>query len=304
LDDSIPGYSTFNKPEDDTSTGDQTYPDESIHRIDGPRDIPKEPSQIGVIDQSNSKPSFFGLGKPHESPKTKYPYRDGRPNTHNAAISQRVVRRFLGTTDNVRRLESLPINPAELGLIIDHTDTWKPDQAKITRLRAKPYGAKTAATVVELWKLAQTQDQLIPAGAKIAATVSTMLSGLNPATVLKSSTCTATLKRADIKNLRWIFSVDCGNGAKVVRFKADRKGNVTKFMKMDFHVACSCPAWRWQGPEYHSTTKDFQDPRTPLQGTASTPDIRDPNRVNKVCKHVAAALSFTKGWTVPKPKKK
>lgn len=652
LDDSIPGYSTFAKPEDDTSTGEQDAPDESIYRVDGPRDIPKERGRIDVVDQTDAGPSFNGLGKPHDSPKTKYPYRDGIPNSHNAA-AQRVLRRFLGKTQNVERLEKLleavyeplrkldrpwglpkeadrepnarklgeaartlyaeavfvfedeargksqektkhmrrfknfrkllkdyagvrnwedaeavigkhqtkskraieklaeygrealavlryfdseveetlsienytvslvttgqhgwdddsvqklkevlkrsnqllskaglgaatggrvlawPANklsgaakgsagaeasynissdvmkvavggsltnvvhavvhelghrvyfktiggrgrdaweeffgdnvkPPDLDAIFRKWDTWRssedayaksygdwlayfashlkkkgdeetlmwlnlialkagidesftpmsgePKKGTVSgyeQLKAKAaevkvfihpvsaysgkdahelfaetlayllvYGpgkvpeivrdafgravpalktAESAEFVAGLYRLQDAPEMRLTAGAKVAATVGMMTNGLNPVTVVKSQQCKADIKRADMKNLRWIFSVNCGNGAKVVRFKADRKGNVTKFMMMDFHVACSCPAWRWQGPEFHSTSNDFQDPKTKLQGTASPPDIRDPERVNKVCKHVAAVLTFTKTWVIPKAKKK
>jgi len=246
VDDDIPGTKTFVKPLDDKV--EQPMRDETIHRMDNPRDMAKTPSQRPVKDLSKSGPGYMGLGKPYLSPKTKYPYRDGKPNTHNASV----------------------------------------------------------AFVAGLWLVEHAPERLIQAGRRtvVAAPLGALADGLNPKTVQRAKSCTATLKRADVKNLRWIFSVDCGNGAKVVKFKADRPGNVTKFHKMDFHVACSCPAWRWQGPEFASTTKDFQDPKVPLQGTASPPDIRDPERHNMICKHVAAVLSMTRDWTIPKPKPK
>ncbi len=160
----------------------------------------------------------------------------------------------------------------------------------------------SAEFVAGVWMLQEAHDLYLPAGSKVAATLNTMIRGLSPEIVQRGQSCQVSLKRVDWKNLRWLFSVDCGNGAKVVRLKALRPGNVTQFGKLDMYVACSCPAWRWQGPEFHSTTKKYQDPKTPLQGTATPPNIRDPDRVNKVCKHVAAVLAFTKGWTVPKRK--
>lgn len=250
LSDDVPGHKTFVKPLDDDGTSQAPAKDEPIYRVRNPRDIPKDRSRVDVIDQTDATPSYYGKGTPHDSPKTKYPYRDGKPNTHNAS----------------------------------------------------------AEFVAGLWLLQAAPERLLVAGERprvlevSAASWGAMTQGLNPKTQQRAAQCRTDVKRADIKNLRWIFSVDCGNGAKVVRFKANRKGNITKFQKMDFHVACSCPAWRWQGPEFHSTTKNYQDPRTPLQGTASPPDIRDPDRVNKVCKHVAAVLGFTSAWTIPKPK--
>jgi hypothetical protein len=243
LDDDVPGYKTFAKPLDDEVT--LPNRDEPIERVRNPRDLTKDRSQIDVTDHSDSNTSYND-GKPYNSPKTKYPYRDGKPNTTNAS----------------------------------------------------------AEFVAGLWILGKTASRLILARSRIAADWATMSTGLNPKIVERAQGCAVQLKRADIKNLRWLFSVDCGNGSKVVKFKADRRGNVTKFKKMDFHVSCSCPAWRWQGPEFHSTTDNYQDPKTPLQGTASPPDIRDPERINKVCKHVAAVLSFTSDWTIPKAKPK
>jgi len=244
LSDDIPGTSTFVKPLDDD--GQEPARDESIWRVRNPRDMTKERSQVDVNDQSNSGPGYMGLGKPHLSPKTKYPYRDGKPNTTNAAL------------------------------------------------------------VAGLWAVERAPVRLILAERRtvVAAPLATLRNNLNPKTVQRAQSCTATLKRADLKNLRWIFSVDCGHGPYVVKFLASRKGNVTKFQKMDFHVACTCPAWRWQGPEFHSTTEGFQDPKVPLQGTASPPDVRDPDRINTVCKHVAAVLNLTRDWTIPKAKPK
>lgn len=247
LDDSVPGHKTFVKPLDDngTSTEENRAPDEPVYRVRNPRDIPKNRDRVDVIDQTDAQPHYMGLGQPHQSPKTKYPYRDDKPNTHNAAIAE---------------------------------------------------------FVAGLWLLRKTPDLFLPAGARVGVTLDTISQGLDEDIAKRSKACRAALRRADIRNLRWIFSVDCGNGAKVVRLKATRPGNVKQFTKLDLYVACSCPFWRWQGPEWHSTTKNYQDPKTPLQGTATPPNIRDPERDNKVCKHVASVLSLTKSWTIPQKK--
>jgi len=245
LDDNIPNERTFAKPEDDSSTSTTPQKDEPIWRREGPREQTKDRERVDVIDQTDAQPHYMGLGKPDNSPKTPYPYRDGIPNAHNAS----------------------------------------------------------AEFVAGMWLLQSAPDLILPGGHhRVAAVMNTMTTGLNPEIQRKSQGCSVNLKRADIAKMRWLFSVDCGNGAKVVRLKADRPGNVTQFEKMDLHMACSCPAWRWQGPEFHATRKDYQDPKTKLQGTASVPDIRDPHRINKVCKHVAAVLAFTRQWTVPKRK--
>lgn len=161
----------------------------------------------------------------------------------------------------------------------------------------------SAEFVAALWQLRTAHELYLPAesGVRIAAKLSEMLEGLNPKMVERAGRCSATLKRADIANLRWVFSVDCGNGPKAVHLKASRKGNVAKLAKMDLMVSCSCPAWQWLGPEHHAVQKGYLE-RGP-RGTASVPFVRDPQRHNLVCKHVAAALGVAKGWDIPAKKK-
>lgn len=241
LDDHIPGYKTYVKPVEETQ--DNKPKDESIYRVDSPRDMGKTKSPQPV-EWGGANTTFRGPGE-DATTKTKYPYRDDKPNAHNAS-----------------------------GI---------------------------APFVLAMWHLQGATDRQVDRGTVVvAATSEAVLQGLNPKFVERSKSCNVTLKRADIPNLRWMFAVDCGNGVRAVRVKATRKANVTQFSKMDISVACSCPAWRWQGPEFHAKGKGYQDPNTPLQGTASTPDIRDPERQNKVCKHVAAVLAFTKAWSVAK----
>src|SRR5690606_27541527 len=116
-----------------------------------------------------------------------------------------------------------------------------------------------ASTIVELWKLQLAPVLSVAPGTRVAATLDSILTGLNPKVVERAGQCQVQLKRADRKNLRWIFAVDCGNGVKMVKVKASRKGNVVKFSKMDLHLACSCPAWQWLGPEYHAKSNQYMD---------------------------------------------
>lgn len=158
--------------------------------------------------------------------------------------------------------------------------------------------------VLELYKLDQVPTLHVAGESttKIALRMDPILEGLNPKFVERGNRCAVSVKRADIKNLRWIFSVDCGNGSKVVKIKAFRKGNITKIPKMDLDIKCSCPAWRWLGPEFHANTEEYID-GTP-RGTASVPLIKDPTGINKVCKHVSAVLNQIRSWELPPIKKK
>jgi hypothetical protein len=168
--------------------------------------------------------------------------------------------------------------------------------------------AHNASFLKELWKLEGARVGIIQASqkfevyelARIASTQEQILAGLDQNFLQRSKQCTANLKRADIPNLRWIFAVDCGHGPKAVKVRAIPKGKARAFAKLNLELSCSCKAWQWLGPEYHAKSEGYQLGK-PV-GTASTPDIRDPERDNRVCKHVAAALSMTKGWALPEAK--
>ena len=134
---------------------------------------------------------------------------------------------------------------------------------------------------------------------RIAATLGQITEGLDPAIESRGNACSVTVRRVDAPNLRWLFAVNCGNGAKVVRVKAARVGNVVRLAKMDLKVTCSCPAWQYLGPEFHAKTDGYLDGK-PV-GTASAPDVRDPKRNHLVCKHVMAVLNTIRRWEIPLP---
>ena len=163
--------------------------------------------------------------------------------------------------------------------------------------------AAIAENVAQLWllKCAHESQVSFEAPVRVASKLSEIEQGLNPKVNERATACVATTKRTDVPNLRWIFSVDCGHGPKMVRLKAARKGNMTALAKMDVNFSCSCKAWRWLGSEYHAKGEGYLDGRP--TGTASTPNIKDPARVNRVCKHVAAVMSKVRGWSIPVKKK-
>jgi hypothetical protein len=132
---------------------------------------------------------------------------------------------------------------------------------------------------------------------KVATRVQEVETGLGEHVLQRAKKCTSTLKRVDVLNLRWLFSVDCGNGPKVVKMKAARKGRVTALVKMEVSFTCSCNAWRWLGSEYHAKKDKYLDGKP--RGTATVPVIRDPSGVNRVCKHVASVIGRVRDWTVP-----
>jgi len=245
LDPGIPGVSTFNKPEEDIRETDKAEPG-SIYRIDGPDDRAKPQDDPDADERHHEqfKPELAPAGgRPPDDPTvTDYPYRDGKPNAHNASADF-VLGCFL-----LRSARELVVSPAPM--------------------------------------------------VRTAATLSQMVEKLDPEVQTRATTCAVGVKRVDVPNLRWLFLVNCGNGAKVVRVKAARTNNVVKFSKLDLTVSCSCSAWQWQGPEHHAQAGGYLDGKP--RGTATTPVVKDPGGTHTVCKHVAAVLSHTKGWTIPK----
>ena len=182
-----------------------------------------------------------------------------------------------------------------------------PDDPTVTKY---PYRDKrpnkhyaSSQYIVQAFLLGFSREASItfPRMARVATRLEEVLTGLDQEIGQRSTACSVLLKRADVNNLRWIFVVDCGNGPKAVKVKAKRVGNVVRLVKMDIRMTCSCKAWQWLGPEYHAKQQGYIDgaPR----GTASTPDIKDPERDNRVCKHVAAVLSSVRNWEIPVARK-
>lgn len=242
LEDGVAGTKTFAKPVDDIRK--PTNKDESIFSIDNADDLTKDQTSTpqDTADHSQFRPSLGPSGPqdPNDESKTKYPYRDGIPNAHNASAS------FVA-------------------------GMWILEQAPELRVKAAQW----------------TRE---------AARLSDVMEGLNPKVIQRSKDCVVTLKRADPKNFRWLFAADCGNGPKVVRLKLSSNRNVTKVSKKDLHISCSCPAWRWMGSEYHAKNEDYLNSRP--RGTASEPVVRDPDNINRVCKHVAAVIGFVENWVL------
>lgn len=182
----------------------------------------------------------------------------------------------------------------------DYSKTLYPYRDKIPNR----HNADLIESVTQLWLLRTAHEVLVPleGSVRVAARFPEIEEGLNPKVVDRSKTCAVSVKRVDVGNLRWIFSVNCGNGPKMVKLKATRKGVVKALTKMDVHFSCSCKAWRWLGSEFHAKGEAYIDGK-PV-GTASTPNIKDPERINRVCKHVSAVIGHVRKWEIPTKTKK
>jgi len=87
----------------------------------------------------------------------------------------------------------------------------------------------------------------------------------------------------------WFFEV----GDYTVRMRAIPKSAKQKRVEsMDVKVKCSCPSWRWNGPEHWAMEHSYQYGR-PV-GTASFPKINDPKFRHAACKHTVAVFEYVK----------
>jgi len=95
-----------------------------------------------------------------------------------------------------------------------------------------------------------------------------------------SKKCNVSLTSYDKKTRVFTFAVNSGNGPKDVKASLSDIDEVS--------LSCNCKFWRYNGPEFHASENSFMLGQP--YGTASPPNIRDPDRKYWLCKHAAAVL--------------
>ena len=139
--------------------------------------------------------------------------------------------------------------------------------------------------------------------ARVAAKISEIMSGINPKVVSGAKSVTPKLKRADPNNAMWTYTVPGSKGETyTVKVKGLPRGNLRAVSKMDVEVSCSCPFFRYQGPEHWAKVGDYLYGKP--AGTATRPDQKDPDGRNRVCKHVAAVFERAGNMFYTPPKGK
>jgi len=94
----------------------------------------------------------------------------------------------------------------------------------------------------------------------------------------------------------WRFEIRGKTDTYTVKVKGLKKGNTRYMKKAPVLVSCSCPFWRWQGPEHWGQRNGYLlgTPR----GTASFPIIRDPDEGHWACKHVLSAFRLAQNYRI------
>jgi hypothetical protein len=95
-----------------------------------------------------------------------------------------------------------------------------------------------------------------------------------------AKSCSVQLISYDKRSRVFTFGVNCGNGVKTVHASMSDLDHVA--------LSCTCPFWRWNGPEFHAKENRFLLGQP--AGSAAPPEIRDPDRKYWLCKHAYAVL--------------
>lgn len=138
----------------------------------------------------------------------------------------------------------------------------------------------------------------LPHRIKSAAKISELFQGIDDGVSKRSGDVTVRLKKHPLP-FEWEFMATSGKDKYTVSVRAylDMANPDRKLVKnADILLSCSCPYWRWQGPEYHAKKGGYL--YGPARGTASTPDIRDPERDNYLCKHAVKVLETMRNYTI------
>jgi len=177
-----------------------------------------------------------------------------------------------------------------LGALI-RTPLWK----RYTKLQARDrdvveyLNQQGVPITVREWK------ELIPqlGHMKLAARISDIEARCEPGIFSRARGLKPKIRKVNARHGIWTYDVK-GSKPKpyTVKVQMFRKGNIRNVQKLDIHASCSCPYWRWQGPEHHAKVHGYLygQPR----GTASVPVIMDPSNIHGACKHVLAVFSHIK----------
>jgi len=162
------------------------------------------------------------------------------------------------------------------GMPVDRDRPGAPGSAKVIP-RGQGFVGKTA-------RLKQAHREIV------AAKMAEIMSGCSENIHERSRSLSVARRRVDPRNAVWLFDVSGGEDTHRVRLKAIRKNNLRTLAKADVLVSCDCNFWQWQGPEHWAKVGGYLYGKP--RGTATRPDMKDPEGQHKACKHVLATLSY------------
>ena len=144
---------------------------------------------------------------------------------------------------------------------------------------------------------------------KTADTLTQLISQSQPIILQRSKAVPLTPLAFSPKKGIWKWKASGSKGRTyTVTVKALKKGNIKSLLKAPVMVNCTCPYFRWWGPEHWAKVDKYQYKTRSVkpQGTVTFPVMRDPEHVKPICKHIAAAiesagsyrLASDSGWEI------
>ena len=310
----LTGYKTFVENSDGTQKKDpkpgeneekhQVLPSpEHSRQMDlGPAAINGPPSSGGSPDgRSLHKDKVRTPGTPGSEPPLDNPSMNSpqsrKPNMQ--ASNERLADRWLQGQDEMVRREGPKSEPGQHFDRAGPPQGWEhePSQSGFDTDIAVPDNPGSAKVIPDNKDFVNHKNKV---GQKMATRISEILDGCEPSLRARAQGLPVKLTRVSPTHM-WTFNVKGKTGTYRVRLKAFPKGNATSITKMDVKMSCTCPYWRWQGPEHHASSEDYQ--YGPLAGTASVPVIKDPNGVHHACKHMIAVLNDAMNISIPKSRR-
>ena len=138
---------------------------------------------------------------------------------------------------------------------------------------------------------------------KAATRISEIQNRCRPELHEKAKGIPVKLRRVDSRNRIWFYEASGSSGNTYrVKIKVKAPANVTDPNKADVFITCSCPFWRWQGPEHWAKQRKYLYGKP--RGTASRPVIRDPDDQHGACKHTLAVLNQVSQTYLMKPRRR
>lgn len=97
------------------------------------------------------------------------------------------------------------------------------------------------------------------------------------------------IRKPKDNNLTWMYRVRgyekwSDKKGHVVTVKLEKDNKEKDIRKMQVRVSCTCPFWKYYGPDYNANRNEYLYGESKSNG--QSPDKNDPKRQNIICKHV------------------
>jgi hypothetical protein len=254
--------------------------------------------EVGILDARSSLKFEELVGRPVPKKVTDPIRRDLRSAVypHEFGAEPTVVSALSDLYDSLRASNLLrKINDAEAdgGVVIAVVPPWLGYALKpvVARLNERVRRKQASIDLEMAWGF----------NARAAAKIGEILRDTSPKITSGARSVTPKLTRANPANALWTYAVPGSKGEMyTVRIKGIPKGNRRNVVNMDVRVSCTCPFFRYQGPEHWAKVGDYLYGKP--AGTAARPDQKDPDGRNRVCKHIAAVLARAGNLVYTPPK--